>query len=536
MKLLIALILSATELASYKVVAHARAREWKKLSQAIAAGQLHAATTPSEVNDYSEAQRIACAQKQPEIADKLAALGGKGALFCLGAQGKWDAVHAELAKVGAVSQQDGEAMGYVDLMTNAVSDKQDAIALELVAHAAPDFDAPCSRGFDRALSEGNTAVAKSLVEKCPKVKAELPRELDSACARGEVKNIQQLTQLGADPKAELPGGSSCLADAARAGSLEAVNHLLGLGVDPKATAKNGDAPLAMAIQSANPEVVKALLAHGADGKSQAARAAKFFLLPASLDAAHGPWPYLESDGAATTARHARVEQIAALLNGEQKAVIIIAGGTTDAEAQQGLESWKAVEPLAAAFFKVSPGFPKMVKSADVPGLKPGFTVVLLAAAREFELAPFLPVVQAIRPGSYLREVTWSPESGGAPLTPAAPKIDDLEVHTRKLKGGKLLSLAAAWTGSENTSIATLVDAKFNLLDSAKDQMHFGHDCSGGGRPDFEEHGSGYEASGTCEMPGCTEPNTDEMRQRLSVKDDKLDFTQKDVLVHKGQCD
>jgi ankyrin repeat protein len=94
-------------------------------------------------------------------------------------------------------------------------------------------------------------------------------------------------------------------------------------------------------------------------------------------------------------------------------VIIWGGGKRPAEAQKWLEGWKAEAADYREWVKLAEGYPSVVESATVAGLKPGFHVALLGVCSPAQTRHALGVLKAFYPGVYARRVT-------ATLKPACP--------------------------------------------------------------------------------------------------------------------
>lgn len=80
--------------------------------------------------------------------------------------------------------------------------------------------------------------------------------------------------------------------------------------------------------------------------------------------------------------------------------LIIADGSTDiAEGQRKLEELQNRVPL----LRLARGYPQLVDSATMPGLKPGFYVVVLGACSDRVMADLrLGLARTVAPGAYLR--------------------------------------------------------------------------------------------------------------------------------------
>ena len=91
---------------------------------------------------------------------------------------------------------------------------------------------------------------------------------------------------------------------------------------------------------------------------------------------------------------------------EARAVVWTGGRSSD-EAKRHLERWGVEAPLAAGVVALPRDAPRLVRSDDVPGLKPGFHVLLLGLCEPAAADAVLPLLQALYPGTYVRPVRVS---------------------------------------------------------------------------------------------------------------------------------
>jgi hypothetical protein len=68
---------------------------------------------------------------------------------------------------------------------------------------------------------------------------------------------------------------------------------------------------------------------------------------------------------------------------------------------------KRLAPLFDPHVRLAAGFPKLVESASLPGLKPGFFVVVLGQCDSLEA---FDVIKAIYPAAYSRASHRSPDA------------------------------------------------------------------------------------------------------------------------------
>ncbi|RKH63457.1 hypothetical protein [Corallococcus aberystwythensis] len=90
-------------------------------------------------------------------------------------------------------------------------------------------------------------------------------------------------------------------------------------------------------------------------------------------------------------------------------LLIWGGGKDTAEAEASLGRWQARAKTKewAGTLKVAEGYPRIVQSGTVPGLKPGFVVVVLGACEPAAGSKVLETLKAFEPAVYARDVTWA---------------------------------------------------------------------------------------------------------------------------------
>lgn len=95
-------------------------------------------------------------------------------------------------------------------------------------------------------------------------------------------------------------------------------------------------------------------------------------------------------------------------------VIIWGGGRTPEEGRKALERFEAERSGLEALLSLGEGYPRVVASDALPGLKPGFHVVMLGACKPEEGKEPLQTLQAFKPGVYARTVKMALAPGSCP--------------------------------------------------------------------------------------------------------------------------
>lgn len=94
--------------------------------------------------------------------------------------------------------------------------------------------------------------------------------------------------------------------------------------------------------------------------------------------------------------------VSAMASAQAPQHLVFSGGTTRADGDAALASWKRLAPLIDPHVRLAAGFPKVVESASLPGLKPGFFIAVLGQCDSLEA---FDVIKTIYPAAYTRPVT-----------------------------------------------------------------------------------------------------------------------------------
>jgi hypothetical protein len=120
-----------------------------------------------------------------------------------------------------------------------------------------------------------------------------------------------------------------------------------------------------------------------------------------------------------------------------KQLIIWGGGPTPADAERALAYWNSEKTVLEGVLELAAGFPRTVASKDVPGLKPGFQVVVLGTCAGPALEKPLRAIQGLRKGAYAKPGVLAGVGEGCPSSTKGYEALELE---RVKKGTQELSL------------------------------------------------------------------------------------------------
>lgn len=128
-----------------------------------------------------------------------------------------------------------------------------------------------------------------------------------------------------------------------------------------------------------------------------------------------------------------------------KAHLVFSGGAQKADAERALASWQRLSPMWSPLIELRAGFPRVAESASVPGLKPGFFVLLLGVCDEGSDA--LDTIKALYPGAYER-----PAPDGTPTACPTVRTDaDQKVSPVKVQAGSKTAVANVVLSRRTTS-------------------------------------------------------------------------------------
>ncbi len=465
----------------------------------------------------------ACSEGKAEVVRRISELGGLNhEIACALGNKAWAelaALHASPPKLAAGAPADAVEAAFREacpnLLRGVAREGQEKLAKELLAGRCKGGRSDAVVG---ALTASRLPLAQELLGAAPLEAREADTIVEAVCFMKDAAVFTWVKQRNIDVK-RLTKPATCLHRAIGFSTVEVVKHLLDLGSDLAAKDSDGKTPLELAVEQSRPEMVEAMLKKGADAGAVRARALELF---------KDPSPYAPF-GVTLEELRERRRKVVALVSPGKRTVLIFGGGTTAEEGQAQLALWYSLAPSLAKLFVVPKGFPRVVESAQVPGLKPGFHVVLLGACQEFESEAVLPALQAIRPGAYVRIVEWSPPD--AACLGLAVDAGTPSAQTKKL-GAQ--TLGTVEYGGGGRAVAALWDKAGALVHHA--DLDLAEQCVS-----FETQGltpvaGGFDLEANCSVPACTTPDEYTVTGRLRVKADRIDYNAKSRLVSRGQCD
>jgi hypothetical protein len=85
-------------------------------------------------------------------------------------------------------------------------------------------------------------------------------------------------------------------------------------------------------------------------------------------------------------------------------VLVLGGGKTPEEAEAWMKRWRSAEPVLRQLVVFAEGYPRVLQSATVEGLKPGFHIVVLGFCGAAEREVPHKLIKSFFPGTYAKAV------------------------------------------------------------------------------------------------------------------------------------
>jgi len=208
------------------------------------------------------------------------------------------------------------------------------------------------------------------------------------------------------------------------------------------------------------------------------------------------------------------------------AIIWRGASKTPEEAAQAVKEWEAVAELAGQVAVLPQGFPKVVRSETVQGLRPGYHAVLLGVCAEPQGAAVLSLLKGIDGDLYGRAVEGQAEA--CPQLEREAKVSGPVQVTAGEKNRLTVSVLVGRYGY-GYAVAALRDAAGKVLE----RRVLAEGCR-----DLElvrVDKKRLRVSGTCERPGCTTPDIYALRWTIEAEE-AIAAKERGELVEKGECD
>lgn len=204
--------------------------------------------------------------------------------------------------------------------------------------------------------------------------------------------------------------------------------------------------------------------------------------------------------------------------------LIWGGGATPEDAAAALKNFRETDSVNR-FFEFTSGYPKVVESKSLAGLKPGFHVVLLGVCGADESVLALSALKSLQPQVYARPVQITERN--------CPKLK-AEWKSETKVNGSVTSIGLVGPYGSWTILVSLLDASGEIVDfkSVSDA-----DCTRGA----ELHGwdatsESTTVSYTCMEIGCTAPDETDIDETFTVVKKRLKQKTNRGAYRKGMCD
>lgn len=131
-----------------------------------------------------------------------------------------------------------------------------------------------------------------------------------------------------------------------------------------------------------------------------------------------------------------------LAHASEPRAIVWGGGPTPEDGATWLARWQQESPDYADLITLAPGWPKLVESGSMPGMKPGFHVVVLGVCLAGDEQPALALLKALHAGTYVRELDGPAPASGCPTVANGVTLRQREVVEQGRSAAVVLSVGA----------------------------------------------------------------------------------------------
>jgi hypothetical protein len=204
--------------------------------------------------------------------------------------------------------------------------------------------------------------------------------------------------------------------------------------------------------------------------------------------------------------------------------LIWGGGATPEAAATALKDFEG-NGEAKQLFEFAAGYPKVVESKSIAGMKPGFHVVLLGVCGADESLLALSAFKSVQPQVYARQVQVSERN--------CPKLkSEWKVETKK--GGPLTAIGLTGGLGAWKVLVSLTDDAGELIDFktvSSSDCHQGAELRG-----FDADTQTAWVSLLCYLPGCTAPDEQEQTYTFKIVKKRLRQNVEEGRRIKGACD
>ncbi len=208
--------------------------------------------------------------------------------------------------------------------------------------------------------------------------------------------------------------------------------------------------------------------------------------------------------------------------------LIWAGGATAEAGVEAFKSFEARKAELAEYVALAPGFPKLVESKTVTGLKPGFHVVLLGLCGEDVADERLAVLKLVEEKVYARRVQVEVEALGCPSLSGGWRLEASRT------AGPMTTFVVGQPRGRFVVLSVVNNAQGELSDfNALEELCEGIVQREG--PTLSGDAESVVMEVKCSAPGCTTPDETTERVRFELKKQRIKVSRKSVF-RKGVCD
>lgn len=211
------------------------------------------------------------------------------------------------------------------------------------------------------------------------------------------------------------------------------------------------------------------------------------------------------------------------------AVIWRGGSKTAEEAAGAMKEWERVREDVSRVVELPRGYPQIVRSETVPGLRAGFHAVLLGYCAEPEGARVLSLLRVLDPEIYGRPVE-GPADACPRADPALTVAGPLKVKAGAANTLTVAALSGPNDGSVGLAVALLRDAQGKVLE----RRTFADVCWGLEVTRLDK--ARLRVSGTCYGERCTVPEILERSWTLEAEEAIATRERNGRQLQKMSCD
>jgi hypothetical protein len=219
-------------------------------------------------------------------------------------------------------------------------------------------------------------------------------------------------------------------------------------------------------------------------------------------------------------------------------MFIWGGGAKREDAEKALADYESSKGGWEEYYTLAEGFPRILESKTVPGLKPGFFIVALGVCPAPEATALLDTFKAFTPSVYARPVTWEEKAPACPKATGGWKVDAVE---RWKKKGVELTAVKLNQGKAWKVWMVLRDKKGKELEQRETDAKEAQGQTGASIVSCHSDSVYFDKAGPvislgCSMPGCTTLAEGAWDITYTIQGESLSVDTQQTDYVPGECD